>query len=231
MNDSQLIAIVSACWLGILTSISPCPMATNIAAISYIGKKVDRPLYVLFSGLLYTAGRTLTYVILAMFIIFSLMAIPDLSFFLQNHMNKFLGPILMLAGLVLLGWLKFNIGGPGLTAKWQRGLEKLGFGGAILLGFLFALSFCPVSAAIFFGSLIPVAVEHNSIVIMPTAYGVGTAIPVVAAAILISLGSRYIGAFFNKLFSFERWARRITGAIFILLGLYLTCVYILGFSL
>jgi len=45
-----LLAFGSALWLGIMTSISPCPLATNIAAISFLSKKATHPLLVLLSG-------------------------------------------------------------------------------------------------------------------------------------------------------------------------------------
>jgi len=230
MNDSYLLAVISACWLGVLTSISPCPLATNIVAISYIGKRVDRPRYVLASGLLYTLGRTLAYVILGALIVASALAIPDLSFFLQKNMNKFLGPILLIVGLFLIGIFRFSISGPGFGQKLQGRLEKYGFWGAGILGLLFALSFCPVSAALFFGSLIPIAVKHNSNLVMPIAYGIGTALPVVAFAIIIALGANYLGSFFNKLTVFEMWARKVTGILFILIGIYFILTYILHLS-
>ncbi|MCX6835434.1 MAG: sulfite exporter TauE/SafE family protein, partial [candidate division Zixibacteria bacterium] len=105
-----------------------------------------------------------------------------------------------------------------------------GFGiwGGGLLGMLFALSFCPISAALFFGSLIPLAVQHRSHILMPTVYGVGTALPVVGFAIIIAVGARYLGDIFNRLAVFERWARRVTGAIFIVVGLYYIATYLFG---
>lgn len=227
MNDSFLLAMATACWLGILTSISPCPLATNIAAITFIGGKADRPGYVLATGLLYTLGRTLTYVILGVFIVAGLLAVPGLSFFLQDNMNKILGPILLLAGLFLLApfWLK--ISGPGFGRSFQSRVEKYGLWGALILGFLFALSFCPVSAALFFGSLIPLAVNHNSSVLMPSIYGIGTALPVVGFSLLIALGARFVGVAFKKLSVIERWGRRLTAMVFVAVGIYFITIYLI----
>jgi sulfite exporter TauE/SafE len=229
--DSFAIAAASACWLGILTSISPCPLATNIAAITYIGKRVDRPAYVLSAGLLYTLGRTITYVVLGVMIVAGALAISDLSFFLQRNMNKILGPILLLAGFVLLGTIKFNMSGPSFADRLQGRIEKYGLWGAGVLGLLFALSFCPVSAALFFGSLIPLAVEQESSVIMPTLYGIGTALPVFVFAALIALGARFVGVTFNRLAVFEKWARRITAVIFILVGVYYCLTYLFNIQI
>ncbi|MCK4607216.1 MAG: sulfite exporter TauE/SafE family protein, partial [candidate division Zixibacteria bacterium] len=209
--DPFLIALGSACWLGILTSISPCPLATNIAAVSYIGRRVDRPLLVLASGIIYTIGRTLTYVGLGMLIVTSILAIPEVAMFLQQYMGKALGPVLIVVGLFLLGLFQFRLPDVNISQGLQRRVEERGLWGAGVLGLLFALSFCPVSAALFFGSLIPLAVEHESGVLMPTVYGIGTALPVVVFAALIASGARFVGTVFNCLTQFEKWARRITG--------------------
>lgn len=227
--ESHLIGIGSAIWFGILTSISPCPLATNIVAISYVGKQVNRPRYVLAAGLMYTLGRALAYVILGVLILASTLAIPDVSFFLQRNINKLLGPILLIVGLLLLGIFKLNIISPNLEQKLQGRIEKYGLLGAGIMGLLFALSFCPVSAALFFGGLIPIAIQYNSTILMPTVYGIGTALPVVGFAIIIALGINYLGSAFNKLMIFEMWARKVTGIVFILTGAYFIFVYILGF--
>ena len=229
--ESYFVALCSAIWLGILTSISPCPLATNIAAITYIGKRVDRPSAVLLSGVMYTLGRMLTYIVLGALVIGSVLSIPDLAMFLQKNMNKALGPILILVGILLLGVFNLKLPGFGVSDRITGRLEKWGIWGAGALGFLFALSFCPVSAALFFGSLIPLAVDHQSAVVMPTIYGVGTALPVVAFAILIALGAKSVGTAFNKISIFEKWARRITAIAFILVGTYYTLIYIVGMDI
>ena len=225
--ESYLVAAASACWLGILTSISPCPLATNIAAITYIGKRVDRPGYVLAAGLIYTLGRTISYLALAMLLVASVLAVPDLSFFLQRYMNVALGPILLVVGLMLMGVFRLNFSGPSFGRRLQGRVEKFGLWGAGLLGVLFALSFCPVSAALFFGSLLPIALRHESSVVIPSVYGIGTALPVVVFAILIALGAGWLGKAFKALTRFELWARRITGAVFVVVGLYYIALYIL----
>lgn len=226
--DSYFVALGSALWLGILTSISPCPLATNIAAISYIGKRVNSPGTVLLSGLLYTLGRMLSYVILGVLVVASILSIPDVAMFLQRNMNKALGPILFVAGLLLLGLFNLRLPGFGAGEKTSGIVEKWGVWGAGALGFLFALSFCPISAALFFGSLIPLALDHQSSVMMPTVYGIGTALPVAALAILIALGAKWMGTVFNKISTFEKWARKITAVAFILVGIYYSLIYILG---
>ena len=107
--ESVFIGLVSALWLGILTSISPCPLATNIAAISFLSKKIAHPKIVFFAGFFYTLGRMLSYALLGSIIISSLLSVPALANFLQKYMNKAFGPILILTGLVLLDFLKLNV--------------------------------------------------------------------------------------------------------------------------
>jgi len=226
MIESFSLPIFSAIWLGILTSISPCPLAANIAAISYVGKKVDQPRMVLLGGIMYTFGRMLSYLLLGVIIVGSLLSIPEVSRFLQNQMNIIMGPMLILIGLFLLEMISIKFSGMSPGESTQKQADKLGIWGAGFLGFIFALSFCPVSAGLFFGSLIPLAMTHQSQVILPTFYGIGTALPVIIFAFVIAFSTKLVGALFNKLTVFELWARRVTGVVFILVGIYYTLRYI-----
>lgn len=224
------IALVSAFWLGILTSISPCPLATNIAAISFIGRRVNKPGYVLCTGTLYTLGRTITYILLGIILVSSLLSMSAVSHWLQKYMHKLLGPILILAAMMLLDMLSLNTKGSGLGQWAQKRAEKFGLAGALFLGVLFALSFCPVSAALFFGSLIPLSIKYSSGITLPLIYGLGTALPVFTFGVLIALGAGSLAKAFQKVNRFELWARRITGAVFLLVGIYFTIAYTLGIS-
>ena len=216
----------TALWIGILTSISPCPLATNIAAVSYIGKRVDSPRSVLLSGLLYTVGRMLAYMVIGMLLVSSLLSAPHLSHWLQKYMIKLLGPLLVLVGMVLLGLIGRGSGGSRIADAARRRVDRLGIWGAGFLGILFALSFCPVSAALFFGSLIPLSVNAGSGILYPAVYGIGTALPVVVFSILLASGTNYLGRVFDRVTSFELWARRITGLLFIVIGIYFSLEYI-----
>jgi cytochrome c biogenesis protein CcdA len=225
-----LAAAASAFWLGILTSISPCPLAMNITAISYIGRRVDSPGRVLTAGIIYTAGRTLTYVVLGSLLVASLLSAPRLSHYLQKYMNLAMGPLLIIIGMVLLELISLTRRGGGVSEKMQERVDRFGIRGALLLGIIFALSFCPVSAALFFGSLIALAVKHESGLLLPAVYGIGTGLPVLIFAFIIAFGANRIGAAYNRLASFEFWARRVTGIVFIAAGIYYSITYIFGFS-
>jgi len=224
--DGAIVAAGSAFWLGVLTSISPCPLATNIAAISYISKGLGRPRRVFATGALYTIGRMLTYLALAALLVASVLSIPRLSNFLQTYMNKLLGPILILVGMFLLGLLQFNFSVSVTGGALEERFQSWGVWGAALLGMLFALSFCPVSAALFFGSLVPLALQHQSTVGLPALYGVGTGLPVLVFAVLIAAGAQSVSKAFNRLAQVERWARIVTGMVFIGVGIYFCLAHI-----
>jgi len=222
-----LIGFGSALWLGILTSISPCPLATNIAAISFLAKKVTRPFFVLLSGVAYTIGRMVTYAILGFILINSILSIPQVAQFLQKYMGKALGPILIITGLILLDVIKINFPGLSLSQKHHNKLAEAGAPGAFLLGAIFALAFCPVSAALFFGSLIPLALQSKFGLTLPFIYGIGTGLPVLVFAVAIAMGVTSLSRWFNKLTRLEYYMRIVTGAIFILVGVYYIGIYIL----
>jgi len=217
--DSMLVAIGTALWLGLLTSISPCPLATNIAAISYVGRRVEKTRLVLIAGLLYTLGRTVAYVTVAIIVTRSMQMIPGVSMFLQKYMNLAIGPLLIVVGLLLLGVFSVSFGG-GMGSGLQSNVDKMGVWGAGLLGIVFALAFCPVSAGLFFGALIPLAVKSNAI-LMSTLYGIGTAVPVIGFSLLIAFAAHRIGEAFKKLTVIELWVRRITAVVMIGIGVYL----------
>ena len=218
--ETQVIPIISAFWFGILTSISPCPLASNIAAVSYMVKGVEKSSSVLTTGLMYTLGRIITYIVLGILISASLLNIPQASQFMQNIMPKILGPVLILTGFFLLGLISFSLPGFSVSEKTALKFGKNGNLGALLLGVLFALSFCPVSAALFFGSLIPLTVQNNSPTILPSLYGIGTGLPVLVFAIIISSGTRNISRIFNAVTRTEYWSRKVTAVILIAVGIY-----------
>jgi len=217
-----------AFWLGILTSISPCPLVTNIAAISFVGRGIGRPGRVLLTGLLYTAGRATAYTALAVVLVNSLLSAPGVSHWLQKYMHGLLGPVLVVAAMALLDMLPLTAGTGGAGRWFQKRADKFGLAGAFVLGAVFAVSFCPVSAALFFGSLIPLSIKNSSGLMLPIIYGVGTALPVIGFGFAIAAGADALGRVFEKTAAFRLWAQRITGIVFLLAGIYLTLAYTIG---
>ena len=216
------LALGSALWLGILTSISPCPLATNVAAVSYVGRKVGSSRAVLMSGALYITGRSLVYLALGAASVWSLMSMVSVSSFLQGTFPRLLGPLLIALGLLLLGVFELTIPSVGFGENLRQRVDRAGVWGAGVLGLVFALAFCPVSAGLFFGGLVPLAVERGSPLLLPLVFGVGTALPVAVFAVLLAAGAGWLGKALDRVQAFEVWARRITAMVFIGVGVYET---------
>ncbi len=221
------IGFASALWLGILTSISPCPLASNVAAISFLSKKIAHPALVFISGSAYTLGRMVSYAILGWVIISSLLNVPQVARFSQKYVGKALGPLLILTGLILLEIITIRLPGVSLSQKQHNKLAESGAPGAFLLGFIFAMAFCPISAALFFGGLIPLAINSKSGILLPFIYGIGTGLPVIVFAVAIAMSVTSLSHWFHRITRLEYYTRKITGAIFIIVGLYYAGIYIL----
>ena len=221
-DTSILIAIGTAFWLGVLTSISPCPLATNVAAIGYLARHSHSRGLQLLAGLLYAVGRALAYTLAGGLIAWGALSAPVLSTFLQNHLGQLMGPLLVLVGMVLLGLLPGlpSFGVPG-SGRFSQRLAGHGAAGAGLLGFLFALAFCPVSAALFFGSLLPMAIQQKSTWLLPAVFGIGSALPVLASGILLTVARQSATRAFGRLQKCDRWLLPATGWLLVAVGIYL----------
>jgi cytochrome c-type biogenesis protein len=219
-ESSMLLAIGGAFWLGVLTSVSPCPMATNVAAIGYLARNSHSRTLQLLAGLLYALGRAVAYTLVGALITWGLLSAPVLSNFLQKHLGQLMGPLLVLVGMILLGLLPGlpSFGGSG---KLGKKIADLGVIGSGLLGFLFALAFCPVSAALFFGSLLPIAVQQESTWLLPAVFGVGSALPVLVFGILLTVARQTATRAFGRLQQCDRWLLPATGWLLVAVGIYL----------
>ena len=225
MNNA-LSSILLALWLGILTSISPCPLASNIAAVSYISMRNKSGRGALASGLLYAVGRTIGYLAIGIFLIVGLLSIPSASQFLQTYGSLTLGPLLIVVGMFLLELIRVKLPGSGFLQVTASRPGGWGLWGAPILGFLFALSFCPVSAALFFGSLIPLALRNRSPLLLPAIFGIGTALPVLGLAFALSLGRDILARRFEQMSRLGGIAKRVTGIVFVGVGIYSSLKYI-----
>ena len=215
------IPALSALLLGLLTAISPCPMATNIAAIAYISRRVTDRKYAILTGILYTLGRMFSYSVLGILIIIAGLEIPWLSSFLQDAGEQILGPILIVVGLIMLNIdrLSFNRGGGKLVSLGGK-VADWGMIGGFLLGVLFALAFCPYSAVLFFAVLIPMALKSTGGVMLPAVYAIGTGLPVLIFGTLLSIGVAGVSSWLNTINRAERVIRVIVSIIFIGIGIY-----------
>jgi cytochrome c-type biogenesis protein len=217
-----VVALASALWLGIVTSVSPCPLATNVAAVSVLAGKVGNRRRALAGALSYTIGRMAVYVALALLIILGAASMPALSAFLRREILPLVGPLLILAGMVVLGWLPLPIDLKVSNAETAKKVARWGLAGEFCLGALFALSFCPVSAALFFGSLMPVAMTSPAPPVPVALYGLGTALPVGLIALLLVFSSEKAGRALNRIQTFQKYAVFATGVVLIGVGVWLT---------
>lgn len=212
----------TALWLGLLTSVSPCPLAANLAAAAYLSRRVDSRKRAIAGALAYSLGRVAAYAAIAWLSGAGLASAPGISHGLQRWMPPLLGPLLVLAAMVLLGLVsppfQSSFTSQASAEKWAaRGLS-----GESVLGFLFALSFCPVSAALFFGSLIPLALGSGGIILPVMLYGIGTAAPVAGFALLMIFSARAASRLAGGIARIQPWILKITGILLLSAGLYLT---------
>jgi cytochrome c-type biogenesis protein len=223
--DSGQVPFVSAFILGIMTAISPCPLATNITATAYISKEIENKRKVFFGGLIYTGGRAFSYTLLGV-ILYMGASRFHVSRFLQSNGEKYLGILLLIMGVLMLGVIntgRFSLNS--LTERFTRKLKMNSLWGSFLLGCLFALAFCPYSGVLYFGMLIPVALTSKFGILLPLVFAIATGLPVIIIAYIIAFSISSIGNFYNRLKAFESWLRRIVAALFILSGLYFILIY------
>lgn len=217
--ETSQFPIFTAFILGLMTAISPCPLATNITAIGFISKDIASHRKVFFNGLVYTLGRAVSYTAIGLLFFFGANQFR-FEGFIQEWGEKLLGPLLIIIGLFMLGVLKFRIPGISrLTEKMEDNPRK-GFWGVFLLGVVFALAFCPYSGVLYFGMLIPMTISSSSGLYLPLVFAIATGIPVIIFAWILAYSMGSLGSLYNKLKSFERWFRRVVAVIFIAAGIY-----------
>ena len=220
--DSYNIPLLTAFLLGILTSISPCPLTTNITAIAYISKEVKTIKNTLLNGLFYTIGRGISYTLLATLIYFGLSSF-EISRIFQGWGDKILGPVLIIIGLVMFGVIKINFGKGGeKIEKIKIWLSQKGYIGSLLLGALFALAFCPYSGVLFFGVLIPLTLKSAESLLLPPIFALGTGLPVIIFSFLIAFSMQKVSRAFRIVQKIEKAMRYSVAVIFVGVGIYYT---------
>lgn len=218
--DNNSIPLLTAFLLGILTSISPCPLATNITAIAYISKDIKTIRHTLLNGLFYTVGRGASYTLLATLIYFGL-SVFSISSIFQSWGDKVLGPILIFIGLVMFDAIKINISTKNQkTEALREWLARKGYIGSLLLGMLFALAFCPYSGVLFFGVLIPLILKSAEGLLLPPLYALGTGLPVIIFSFLIALSLEKISKVFQAVQKIEKVIRYLVASVFVIVGSY-----------
>jgi cytochrome c-type biogenesis protein len=224
--DQSTIPLLTAFLLGLMTAISPCPLATNITALAYISKDVENRRTVFMNGIYYTLGRAFTYTILGSIIFFGASKF-HVSRAVQANGEKWIGPLLIVIGIVMLGLIKL----PGTSGSIiQRFANKVKPGngwGSFFLGMIFAMAFCPYSGVLYFGMLMPMVLSQSAGLLLLPAFALATGLPVILLAYLLAFSIGGIGKFYNKIKTFEAWFRHVVAVLFILTGLYFIWIYFL----
>ncbi len=222
--DSSSYSLLTAFLLGLLTAISPCPLATNITAIGFIGKDIGNRRKVFYNGLIYTLGRALSYTGIGILIYFGASKL-DLTKLFMGWGERLLGPILILIGVLMLDVIHLSLKSGG---RWREKLERLDFHHwwmVLFLGIIFALAFCPYSGVLFFGMLIPLTVASPEGLLLPPVFALATGLPVILFAWIIAFSIGQVGNLYNKIKTFEKWSRRVVAIGMILTGLYYCYVF------
>lgn len=218
-EQSAGIPFLSAFLLGLMTAISPCPLATNITAIGYIGKDLTNRNRVFINGIIYTAGRALAYTLLAMIIFFGADQFSVSAVF-QRYGEKILGPLLLLVGVIMLDVIPIRFSGSGRLGARLSEKSAMGYMDVLLLGVVFALAFCPYSGILYFGTLIPLTISSPAGLALPVVFALATGIPVVIFAWLLAYTASGVGKLYAGVKNFEKWFRRVIAGVFIMVGVY-----------
>lgn len=211
--------LLSAFLLGLMTAISPCPLATNITAIGFIGKDINSGQRVFKNGLVYTLGRALSYTLIGLIFYFGISQF-EISSVLKQYGERIIAPLLVIIGLFMLGVIKFNMNIFSSSNNRIGTKAKNSYWAALLLGVLFALAFCPYSGVLYFGMLIPMTITSAKGLYLPIIFAIGTGIPVIIFAWILAFSASKVSRLYNGIKNFELWFRRILGIAFIIIGLY-----------
>lgn len=219
------IPILTAFVLGLMTAVSPCPLATNITATAYISKNISDKKVVFLSGVLYSLGRAFSYTAIGLILFFGASKF-HVSRFLNQNGEKFLGPLLIIIGLIMLNVIKINfLSNSNLTEKLSEKFKDKGLLGSFLIGLVFALAFCPYSAALYFGMLIPITVASANGLYLPIVFAFGTGLPVLLFTYLLAFSVGSVGFFYTKIAEIEKVMRPVAGLVFLMTGIYYIFIF------
>jgi len=222
--DNTSLPFLTALLLGLMTAISPCPLATNITAIAFISKDMENRRRVFLNGLIYTLGRAISYTAIGVILYFGASTFSIAGFF-QQWGERLLGPLLLIIGIFMLDIIRINFPGLGKLGDKMEQNPKKGFWQVLLLGIVFALAFCPYSGLLYFGMLIPITIASPSGLFLPMIFAVATGLPVIVLAWMLAFTVSEVGSFYNKLKTFEKWFRKVIAVVFILVGLYYIFIF------
>lgn len=227
--ENSSVPVITAFILGLLTAVSPCPLATNITAIGFIGKDIENRHRIFINGLLYTLGRILTYTVLG-FILIPILREGASMFAVQKAVSQYgeilIAPLLIVIGIYMLDVIKLNIPKISVNGEYVKKRTK-GSWGALFLGIIFSLAFCPSSGIFFFGMLIPLSAAEAGGYLLPVVYAIATGLPVILVAWVLAYSVAGLGKFYNRIQVFEKWFRKIVAILFIAVGIYYAVMFYL----
>lgn len=224
--DNYNVPVLTAFILGLMTAISPCPLATNITATAFIAKNISSKRKVFLSGLLYSLGRAFSYTTIGLVLYFGASKFHIARFFNQNG-EKYLGPLLIVIGLIMLNVIRLNfLQKSSFQDKLSEQFKDKGLLGSFLIGMLFALAFCPYSGALFFGMLIPTTISSADGLYLPIVFAFGTGLPVLLFTYLLAFTADKVGFFYSKITKIEKVMRYIAGVVFVLTGVYYLYIFL-----
>ncbi len=217
--DNTQLPLLSALLLGLMTAISPCPLATNITAVGFISKDIKSRRKVFYNGLIYTLGRSVTYIGIGLVIITGVEQM-QLAAGLSVYGEKLIGPLLLIIGIFMLGVIKISLPGIGSFSEKIENSHRNSFPGVLMLGIVFALAFCPYSGVLYFGALIPMSIGSGQGIPMLFLFALATGLPVIILSWILAFAVNKMSLFYNRMKSFERWFRKMIALVFILVGIY-----------
>jgi len=224
--DNYNIPILTAFVLGLMTAISPCPLATNITATAFISKNIANKKLVFLSGLIYSLGRAFSYTSIGVVLYFGASKFHIARFFNQNG-EKVLGPLMIFLGLIMLNVIKLKFLNNGsFTEKLTEKFQDKGLLGSFMIGVIFALAFCPYSGAMYFGMLIPLSIAQAKGLYLPIIFAFGTGLPVILFTYLLAFAAGSVNVFYKKISAIEKVMRKIAGLVFILTGIYYVLIFV-----
>lgn len=225
LADNSQIPIITAFILGLITAMSPCPLATNITATAWLSRDITNKRAVLLNGVMYTLGRMFTYTSLGMLFYFGASKFK-IAQALQSIGGVWLGIALVIFGILMMDIIKIP-GFPGIGKILEGKNLKRGFLNSFLLGVLFALAFCPYSGVIYFVVLIPMTIAAPSGLLLPPVFAIATGLPVIAISWLLAYSVNSVGKFYNGIKNFEKWFKMVVASVFIVTGLYYIIISII----
>lgn len=228
--ENSTTPVITALLLGLLTAISPCPLATNITAIGFITKDIESRHRIFWNGILYTLGRIITYAGLGVLIIPILRegaSIYAIQKAINGYGEALIAPALILIGLFMLFGNKLNLPKFGFGGNGSDKLKKRGGWGALLLGVLFSLAFCPTSGVFYFGMLMPMAAAETGGYLLPVVFAIATGLPVLIVAWIVAYSISGLGKFYHRMQQFQKWMNVIIGVLFIVVGIYYAIIFYL----